>query len=355
MKKFEWVADYIREKIATGVYPVGKRLPSEEELIETLHVSRTPIRRALETLSKEGLIKKVQGSGSFVRRTAVGEPLDIHAILHNEDRYIESRIIVGMRQAIDDSSFPNIRLILKKPGKNAVKQIEILNSLLLTGKGGIVCVPMVDDVRSGNRLLGATLRKIEQRGHPVILLDKKVPEYHGSSIMTDHKTGAVKMMEFLYSRKHLHLAVLFSHQNVSSVKERLDGVQMAFPPIQEEGGSLIFINVDENPVTSAEIKNLVKKGVTAVFCLECEIARTVVEAAESAGITIPEDLSLCSFDDHCFASFREGFLTAVSQKLENIGYYAIQLVLDRIQKKTEGNIHMMVEPDIVRRKSVTRK
>lgn len=355
MKKYEWVADYIKEKIVTGVYPVGKRIPSEEELISSLNISRTPVRRALETLSKEGLIKTVQGSGSFVRRTAVSEPLDIHAILHNEDRYIESRIIVGMRQAIDDSTFPNIRLILKKPGKNTVKQIEILNSLLLTGKGGIICVPMVDDVRSGNRLLGATLRKIEQGGNPVILLDKKVPEYHGSSIMTDHKTGAVKMMEFLYSRKHLHIAVLYSHQNISSVKERLDGVQSAFPPIQEEGGSLFFINLDEAPVTSAGLEKLVKQGITAVFCLECEIALSVVKAAEAAGLSIPDDLSVCSFDDHCFSSFKEGFLTAVSQKLENIGYYAIQLVLDRIQKKTEGNIHMMVEPDIVRRKSVARR
>lgn len=354
MKKYEQVLEYLRERIAAGIYPVGSRIPSEDELIESLGISRSPIRKALEYLSEDGLIVKIQGSGSYVKNKAIPEPVNIYAILHSEDSFLESRIILGMRRAIDDSSFKNIHLILKKPGKNTMKQIEVLNMIPWTGKGGIICIPMVDEIRADNRLLGAHFRKIEKAGFPVILLDITLPEYEGSSIMTDHRSAAAKMTDFLGSSGHRNIAVLYSHQNLSSVRLRILGVKESIQRQGTEGGRLTLVNVDEEAVTEELLRTLCKRGITALFALECEIARQVYCTAVEAKIPIPEEFSLCSFDDHCFHNLRGDFLTAVSQRLENIGYYSVQLVLDKIGKKTEGNINMLVESDIVRRKSVAR-
>ena len=47
-------AEYIREKIAEGEYPVGSRIPTENELAAQLGVSRPTVRHALETLAREG-------------------------------------------------------------------------------------------------------------------------------------------------------------------------------------------------------------------------------------------------------------------------------------------------------------
>lgn len=58
----------ISERIATGVYPVGDKLPSEQELIEEFGVSRTVVREAIANLKAGGLVRTVQGLGAFVEQ-----------------------------------------------------------------------------------------------------------------------------------------------------------------------------------------------------------------------------------------------------------------------------------------------
>lgn len=53
--------------IIDGVYPVGSRLPSENELKEIYGVSRNTLRQALAILDQDGYIERFQGKGSFVR------------------------------------------------------------------------------------------------------------------------------------------------------------------------------------------------------------------------------------------------------------------------------------------------
>ncbi len=56
----------IRADIAAGVYPVHSRIPSEAELGERYQVSRVTVRRALAELSQEGLLRRMQGKGTYV-------------------------------------------------------------------------------------------------------------------------------------------------------------------------------------------------------------------------------------------------------------------------------------------------
>jgi GntR family transcriptional regulator len=56
----------LREKITSGNYSGGERLPTEIELIEEYNVSRITVRQALSALADEGLIERRQGRGTFV-------------------------------------------------------------------------------------------------------------------------------------------------------------------------------------------------------------------------------------------------------------------------------------------------
>jgi GntR family transcriptional regulator len=52
------------------------RIPSEEELVRTFQVSRTTVRRAIETLVDEGVLIRRQGRGTFLARPQVVQSLD---------------------------------------------------------------------------------------------------------------------------------------------------------------------------------------------------------------------------------------------------------------------------------------
>ena len=56
----------IRADIASGVYPVHSRIPSEAELGDTYQVSRVTVRKALAELTREGLLRRMQGKGTYV-------------------------------------------------------------------------------------------------------------------------------------------------------------------------------------------------------------------------------------------------------------------------------------------------
>ena len=60
------ISDQIRKKIRSGRWPQHYKLHAEADLATELAVSRGTIRRALKTLIDEGLLRQVQGRGTFV-------------------------------------------------------------------------------------------------------------------------------------------------------------------------------------------------------------------------------------------------------------------------------------------------
>ncbi len=56
----------LREKITSGAFETGERIPTETEFIEQYGVSRITVRQALQALAADGLIERKQGSGTIV-------------------------------------------------------------------------------------------------------------------------------------------------------------------------------------------------------------------------------------------------------------------------------------------------
>lgn len=63
---YEQMKAEIKARIERGDWPINFRIPSENELVEMLGVSRMTAHRALRELASEGVIVRVQGRGSFV-------------------------------------------------------------------------------------------------------------------------------------------------------------------------------------------------------------------------------------------------------------------------------------------------
>ena len=64
---YQRVYEDLSDRIASGLYPRGAALPSEQKLGAEFGVSLITIRRALHELALDGLIERRQGIGNFVR------------------------------------------------------------------------------------------------------------------------------------------------------------------------------------------------------------------------------------------------------------------------------------------------
>jgi GntR family transcriptional regulator len=60
------VAGIIRSQIESGALPSGRRVPSENTLAQEYGIARGTAKKALDALVDEGLVRRVQGRGTFV-------------------------------------------------------------------------------------------------------------------------------------------------------------------------------------------------------------------------------------------------------------------------------------------------
>lgn len=64
--KYPELKRYIIEKINNGEYKVGEMLPTEKEFTQIFNVSRMTVRRALDDLIQDGILRRKSGSGVFL-------------------------------------------------------------------------------------------------------------------------------------------------------------------------------------------------------------------------------------------------------------------------------------------------
>jgi GntR family transcriptional regulator len=96
------IADTLREKIESGEFAAGDRLPSERELAATYQTARNTAREALSILQTEGLAMAQHGKGVFVRDR---KPL----MRLGSDRY--------SKRARDESGLSPFRIEVMKQGR----------------------------------------------------------------------------------------------------------------------------------------------------------------------------------------------------------------------------------------------
>jgi GntR family histidine utilization transcriptional repressor len=63
---YEKVKAQVLDNIRSGRWPGNHRLPSEHELVDALGISRMTVNRALRELTDQGILKRIQGVGTFV-------------------------------------------------------------------------------------------------------------------------------------------------------------------------------------------------------------------------------------------------------------------------------------------------
>jgi GntR family transcriptional regulator len=120
----------LKEQIERGGLATGARLQSEPELAVTHQVSRVTVRRALDGLEREGLIRRQPGAGTFVasttpRRVVTADLTNMMASLAEMGRSTGVRLVeFGYDDAPD-----NVALALKLGAREKVQRSWRIRSL----------------------------------------------------------------------------------------------------------------------------------------------------------------------------------------------------------------------------------
>ena len=108
---YEQVRQSLAAAIASGEYGPGDKLPSETTLATEMGVNRLTVRRAIEELSRAGLVQSRQGSGTYVARSVVRLPVS--------QSLSTDSLVSGITQQINEQGHSYEDILLKATKVNS--------------------------------------------------------------------------------------------------------------------------------------------------------------------------------------------------------------------------------------------
>ena len=82
----------IRQALASGYWRVGQRMPTERQLADEFACAVGTISGVLSILEADGLVTRVQGSGTFVKRPPAGAE---YPLFHLVERELRERVLIS--------------------------------------------------------------------------------------------------------------------------------------------------------------------------------------------------------------------------------------------------------------------
>lgn len=183
-----------------------------------------------------------------------------------------------------------------------------------------------------------TLLKLRETRIPFVLLDRYHTYNSLHTVKVDYKVEQANLINHLYEMGHED--VLFINEGSSNILNdaKLEGYNDA---TSKAGKESFVCNVDG--ITSNDGYNIGKaaidkcreNNITAVSCINDEVAIGFMDYCADNGIKVPEDISVTGFGDKSIASIYRPNLTTVSIPYYDIGAIAVRALIKRIKKEDE--------------------
>lgn len=221
---------------------------------------------------------------------------------------------------------------------------ESAKELLARNVEGIIAVPCGSDP--------FLLEQIDAEV-PVVLIDRYYEESSLSYVTTGNYKGAGEATRILIGNGHRKIAciqgVLSSMPNKERVKGFLDAVKEA-----GIGAEAQVVGSDFSIQNGyLETKLLLNSGSrpTAIFALSNTILLGAIKAIGEAGLRIPEDISVISFDDNPYLDFITPAISRMGQPIEDMAKLAVKILVGKIQSPSTSS-RLLLSPRYLPGKSI---
>jgi LacI family transcriptional regulator len=194
------------------------------------------------------------------------------------------------------------------------------------------------------------LRRLAERGTPVVLVDRAAPGGAHCSVAVDDVLGGSLAARHLLDLGHTRIAFVGGPTSIGQVRERLDGARREAPALVHVPTSAL--TVTEGRGAGERIAGMAAASrPTAAFCANDLLALGLLQQCVTLGLRVPEDLALVGYDDIDFAAAAAVPLTSVRQPRRQLGRAATELLLDEAANPDHEHRQVVFTPELVARAS----
>jgi LacI family transcriptional regulator len=180
------------------------------------------------------------------------------------------------------------------------------------------------------------LQQLSNVGIPIIVIDRDIPLIGTDVLLVDNFQGGYVATQYLIELGHRRIACITGPSRLTPSAERVNGYRKALADAGiTENPDLIVMGDFQFQGGETGIAQLLtlREPPTAVFACNDLMALGVMRGLRKAKLSVPRDISLIGFDDISLTSVVSPALTSVAQPIQEISRLAIELLINRIQKK----------------------
>ena len=158
------------------------------------------------------------------------------------------------------------------------------------------------------------------------------------SVDNDNLSACKELTSILIAKGLKRLALIGGSKGHVITMTRYEGFMAAF----REAGitvdpSLIYLDVESMGKVGGILKDLLKKNIDGVVCMDDNIAGEVITRCRTEHIRIPEDLRIASFYNSSILENAVPSVTSLNFNDRNLGAVAAKTLLDLIDGNRTGN------------------
>jgi LacI family transcriptional regulator len=258
-----------------------------------------------------------------------------------------NQFLVG---ALQQCSLSGSTLVIEQCGGLRSQRVAA-EKLLAAGVDGVILPPPLCDS-------AATLSHLEEEGIPAIAFATGRPQRGISCVRIDDYEAARAMTQHLIGLGHRDIGFIQGDPAHSPTALRTSAFlavmsETRLPILPEFMAQGLFTY--RSGLAAAEQLLKGKRRPTAIFSSNDDMAAAVISVAHGLGLHVPEDLTVCGFDDTPVATIVWPELTTIRQPVTNMARTAVTLLLDEIGRHRAGQPsvgkHELVKFTLVKRAS----
>lgn len=256
----------------------------------------------------------------------------------------------GLRELVDgieeEASRRGLQMLLADTHDDPEHEARVVARLLAHHVHGLLLVPSV----AGE---DGALKLIQERSVPFVVVDR-VQDVRADQVGVENEAAACSLVEHLMQRGHTRIAYVGGPTGHPTFRERRHGYEeahrrrrLAIDP------DLVVAECAGEDAARRSVGALLASPAPPTALFTAGYAATVgaLRAARAAGVSVPGDLAMVSFDEVPWSGVAEPAMTTLVQPWFAIGARAVQMLIRRMNTPDAPAQSLRLAGEILHRRS----
>lgn len=260
---------------------------------------------------------------------------------------IQNTFFADLARGVEDVAYKsNYAVLLCNYDEDEAKERFYLDVMQAESVDGIILPPIHED--------DPAVLQVVRNGIPVVCVDRSLSSGNLDKVEVDNHTGALKAVEHIIAQGHKRIGLIGGPADSSTGRERLRGYKDAHAqggiPVKAELVRFGDFKQESGQTLAHELLSLADPP-TALFACNGLMTAGALEAISARGLRIPKQIAIVGFDELPLSSVFNPPLTVVRQPAYEVGKYAAELLLKRIEDGKRPATSLKLMPELIVRKS----